>query len=74
MNHSNFNFFDAFDFDDDTPVFAFQVATAVVAEEESNNQGRRTGYRGSILGHKIRECKRSAHSMSSNFIVYIHVN
>ena len=48
MNHSNFNFYDAFNFDDDTPVFAFQVATAVVAEEESNNQGRRTGYRGSI--------------------------
>jgi len=23
MNHSNFNFYDAFDFDDDTPVFAF---------------------------------------------------
>jgi len=39
MNHSNFNFYDAFDFDDDTPVFAFQVATAVVAEEELNNQG-----------------------------------
>ncbi|KAL9354685.1 hypothetical protein Peur_042996 [Populus x canadensis] len=53
MNHSNFNFYDAFDFDDDTPVFAFQVAAAVVAEEESNNQGRRTGYRGSILGHNI---------------------
>ena len=53
MNHSNFNFDDAFDFDDDTHVFAFQVATVVVAEEESNNQGRRTGYRGSILGHNI---------------------
>eukprot|EP00258_Populus_trichocarpa_P038351 XP_024454370.1 uncharacterized protein LOC112327137 [Populus trichocarpa] len=53
MNHSNFNFYDAFDFDDDTPVFAFQVAAAVVAEEESNNQGQRTGYRGSILGHNI---------------------
>ncbi|XP_052304660.1 uncharacterized protein LOC112324784 [Populus trichocarpa] len=53
MNHSNFNSYDAFDFDDDTPVFAFQVAAAVVAEEESNNQGRRTGYRGSILGHNI---------------------
>ncbi|XP_061962544.1 uncharacterized protein LOC133683047 [Populus nigra] len=34
-------------------MFAFQVAAAVVAEEESNNQGRRTGYRGSILGHNI---------------------
>jgi hypothetical protein len=44
MNHSNFNFYDAFDFDDDIHVFAFQVVTAVVAEEESNNQGRRTGY------------------------------
>jgi hypothetical protein len=53
MNHSNFNFYDAFNFDDDTPVFAFQVATAVVAEEESNNQGQGTGYRGSILSHNI---------------------
>jgi len=53
MNHSNFNFYDAFDFDDNTPLFAFQVATAVVAEEESNNQRRRTGYCGSILGHNI---------------------
>jgi hypothetical protein len=34
-------------------VFAFQVATAVVTKEESNNQGRRTGYHGSILGHNI---------------------
>ena len=42
MNHSNFNFYDAFDFDDGTPAFAFQVAAAVVAEEESNNQGQRT--------------------------------
>jgi hypothetical protein len=32
MNH--FNSYDAFNFDDDTPVFAFQVATVVVAEEE----------------------------------------
>jgi hypothetical protein len=53
MNHSNFNFYDAFDFDDDTFMFAFQVAPVVVAEEESNNQGWRTGYRGSILGHNI---------------------
>ncbi|XP_011046785.1 PREDICTED: uncharacterized protein LOC105141297 [Populus euphratica] len=53
MNHSNFNFYDAFDFDDDTPVLAFQVTTVVVAEEESNNQGRRIGYRDSILGHNI---------------------
>jgi hypothetical protein len=53
MNHSNFNFYDAFDFDDNTPVLAFQVAAAVVAEEESNNQGRRIGYRGSILDHNI---------------------
>jgi hypothetical protein len=52
-SNSNFNFYDAFDFDDDTPVFAFQVATAVVTEEESNNQGRRIGYHGSILGHNI---------------------
>jgi hypothetical protein len=52
-SNSNFNFYDAFDFDDNTLVFAFQVAAAVVAEEESNNQGRRTGYRGSILGHNI---------------------
>ncbi|XP_052307623.1 uncharacterized protein LOC112326999 [Populus trichocarpa] len=34
-------------------MFAFQVATAVVAEEESNNQGRKTEYRGSILDHNI---------------------
>jgi hypothetical protein len=53
MNHSNFNFYDAFDFDDDTLVFAFQVVIVVVAEEESNNQGRRIGYRDSILGHNI---------------------
>jgi hypothetical protein len=53
MNHSNFNFYDAFDFDDGTPVFAFQVATVVVVEEESNNQWRRTRYRGFILGHNI---------------------
>jgi hypothetical protein len=53
MNHSNFNFYDAFDFDDNTPMFAFQVATVVVAEEESNNQGQRTRYRGFILGHNI---------------------
>jgi hypothetical protein len=53
MNHFNFNFYDAFDFDDATPMFAFQVATAVVAEEESNNQGRKTEYRGSILDHNI---------------------
>jgi hypothetical protein len=39
-------------------VFAFQVATVVVAEEESNNQGRRTGFRGSILGHNIVNCNR----------------
>jgi len=53
MNQSNFNFYNAFDFDDDTHVFVFQVATVVVAEEESNNQGRRTEYRDSILGHNI---------------------
>jgi len=53
MNHSNFNFYDAFDFDDDTLMFAFQIATAVVTEEESNNQGQRTEYCGSILGHNI---------------------
>jgi hypothetical protein len=53
MNHSNFNFYDAFDFDDDTLMFAFQIATAVVTEEESNNQGQRTEYRGSILDHNI---------------------
>jgi hypothetical protein len=42
-----------FDFDDDTPVFSFQVATIVVAEEESNNQGRIIGYHDFILGHNI---------------------
>jgi hypothetical protein len=39
MNHSNFNFYDAFDFDDNTLMFTFQVVTAVVADKESNNQG-----------------------------------
>jgi hypothetical protein len=58
MNHSNFNFYDAFNFNDDTHMFTFKVATAVVAEEESNNQGRRTKYCGSILGHNIVNCKR----------------
>jgi hypothetical protein len=53
MNNSNFNFYDAFDSDDDTPVFAFQAAAAVVAEKELNNQGRRIRYRGSIFGHNI---------------------
>jgi len=53
MNHSNFNFYDAFDFNYDTSAFAFQVDTAVVANEESNNQGRRTGYRGSVISHNI---------------------
>jgi hypothetical protein len=53
MNHSNFNFYDAFDFDDNTLMFTFQVVTAVVADKESNNQGWRTKYRGSILGHNI---------------------
>jgi len=53
MNHSNFNFYDAFDFIDDTPMFAFQVATVVVVEEELNNQGRRAEYRDSILCHNI---------------------
>ena len=40
-------------FDDDTSMFAFQVATVVVAEEELNNQGWRIKYHGSILGHNI---------------------
>jgi hypothetical protein len=53
MNHSNFNFYDAFDFDDDILMFAFQVATAVVAEKELNNQGWRTEYHGSILSNNI---------------------
>ena len=51
MNH--FDFDDAFDFDDDTPMLAFQVATAVVAGVESINQGRRTESRGSVSGHNI---------------------
>jgi len=34
-------------------MFAFQVVTVVVAEEESNNQGQRIGYCGSILDHNI---------------------
>jgi len=53
MNHSNFYFYCAFNFDDDISMFTFQVATAVVAEEKSNNQGRRTEYHGSILSHNI---------------------
>ena len=51
MNH--FNFYDAFDFDDDTSMFAFQVAIAVVAKEESINQGQRTEFSGSVSGHNI---------------------
>jgi len=58
MNHSNFNFYDAFNFNDNTHMFTFKVATAVVVEEESNNQGRRTKYCGSIFGHNIVNCKR----------------
>jgi hypothetical protein len=58
MNHSNFNFYDAFNFNDDTHMFTFKVATAVVVEEESNNQGRRTKYCGSIFCHNIVNCKR----------------
>jgi hypothetical protein len=34
-------------------MFAFQIATAVVTEEESNNQGQRTKYHGSIFCHNI---------------------
>ncbi|XP_061944627.1 uncharacterized protein LOC133668691 [Populus nigra] len=37
----------------ETSKIGLSVATTVVAEEESNNQGRRTGYRGSISGHNI---------------------
>ena len=51
MNH--FNFYDAFDFDDDNLMFAFKVATIVVAEEESINQERRTESHGSVFGHNI---------------------
>ena len=58
MNDFNFNFYDAFDFDDDTPMFVFQVATVVVAEKESSNQGWRMECRGSILGHNIVNCNR----------------
>eukprot|EP00258_Populus_trichocarpa_P037870 XP_024453889.1 uncharacterized protein LOC112326999 [Populus trichocarpa] len=50
-------------------MFAFQVATAVVAEEESNNQRRRTEYRGSILDHNIVNRNRKkveAHNLYSN--------
>jgi len=36
----------------------------VVAEEESNNQGRRTGYRGSILGHNIVNRNRNEGELS----------
>jgi hypothetical protein len=39
-------------------MLAFQVATPVVAEKELKNQGRRTGYRGSIPGHNIVNCNR----------------
>jgi hypothetical protein len=71
MNYYNFNFYDAFDFHDDTPVFAFQVATTVVVEEESNNQGRRTGYRDSILYHNIvnRNRKEGALRLYNDYFV-----
>ena len=51
MNY--FNFYDAFDFDDDTPMFVCEVTAAVVAEEESINERRRTGARGFVTGHNI---------------------
>jgi hypothetical protein len=38
MNHSNFNFYDAFYFDDDTLMFTFQVPAAVVVGKELNHQ------------------------------------
>ena len=38
MNHLNFKFYDAFDFDDDTLMFAFQFAITMIAEVESLNQ------------------------------------
>ena len=38
MNHSNFNFYDAFYFDDETTMFAFQVVIVVVVEKELKEQ------------------------------------
>ena len=58
MNYSNFNFYDTFDFDDDTTMLAFKVVAVVIAEEESNNQGRKTRYRDSVLSHNIINCNR----------------
>ena len=46
MNHSDF--YDAFDFDDDTPMLALQVATEVVVGAGAINQRRRTESRDSI--------------------------
>jgi hypothetical protein len=73
MHYSNFNFYDAFDFDDDTPMFAFQVATTVVVEEESNNQGRRTKYRGSILGHNIVNRNRKEGELGYIMIILLKI-
>jgi hypothetical protein len=53
MNHSKFNFYDAFCFDDNILMFAFLVSMIMVAEEELNHQGRRTESRDSVLGHNI---------------------
>jgi hypothetical protein len=48
MNHSKFNFYDAFCFDDNILMFAFLVSMIMVAEEELNHQGRRTESRNSV--------------------------
>jgi len=52
-------------------MFTFQVATVVVAEEEPNNQGRRTECRGSILYHNIvnRNRKKSEPRLYNDYFV-----
>ena len=50
---NNFDIYDVFYFDDDISTFVCQVASAMAAEEESLNEGRRTGARGSVTGHNI---------------------
>ena len=51
MNH--FDFYDAFDFDDDTPMLALEVSSAVIVGAESINQGRRIESRGSVFRRNI---------------------
>ena len=48
-------------------MFAFQIATAVVTEEESNNQGQRTKYHGSIFCHNIVNRNRKEDELNNDY-------